>query len=204
MGFFFWRRKREKEELQRIVEHIKQEFKKAADWITHLHKRDGKHEEEIESIKERIDELDEEIKEIKKVLSFFGPYVFKQKHMFIENVFKQTDVENIQTVVQTRKKTQDFISNLTTMERAIIWVLLNTELKLSYDDIAAILGKNRATIRGQVNSIKQKSEGLIREIIEKTGKKRIYIPEEIKDRLIKTLKISKTEREKKKKIRKFV
>ena len=71
-------------------------------------------------------------------------------------------------------------------------------------DIAAILGKNRATIRGQVNSIKQKSEGLIREIIEKTGKKRIYIPEEIKDRLIKTLKISKTEREKKKKIRKFV
>jgi hypothetical protein len=52
-----------------------------------------------------------------------------------------------------------------------------------------MLGKSRATIRGQVNAIKQKSEGLIEEIIEKNGKKRVFVPDEVKERMLKSVKV---------------
>jgi predicted transcriptional regulator len=75
------------------------------------------------------------------------------------------------------------------MERAIVWALLNSEMKLSYEDLAALLGKDKSTIRGQINTIKQKNNDLIKEYRETTGKKRIYIPEEIKNNLLKNVKI---------------
>ena len=52
-----------------------------------------------------------------------------------------------------------------------------------------MLGKTRATVRGQINSIKQKSEGLIEEVIEKNGKKRVFIPDYIKEILLKNAKV---------------
>jgi len=52
-----------------------------------------------------------------------------------------------------------------------------------------MLGKERSTIRGQINTIKQRSEGLIEEEIEKNGKKRVFIPEEIKEKLLKKTKV---------------
>ena len=62
---------------------------------------------------------------------------------------------------------------------------MNSDLKLSYEDLALLLGKERSTVRGQVNSIRQKAEGIIEEINEKNGKKRVYIPKEIKEKLAK-------------------
>ena len=62
-------------------------------------------------------------------------------------------------------------------------------MKLSYDDIGAIMGKERSTIRTQINGIKQKSENIIKEMIEKNGKKRVFIPEEIKEKLLKKSKV---------------
>jgi chromosome segregation and condensation protein ScpB len=66
---------------------------------------------------------------------------------------------------------------------------LQSDLKLSYEDLALLLGKERSTVRGQVNSIKQKSDGLILEITEKNGKKRVYIPDEMKEKLAKYSKV---------------
>src|SRR4030043_511878 len=89
-----------------------------------------------------------------------------------------------QTPVQTAVQTSfldNFLDNLSVTERAIVWVILNSEMKLSYDDLAAMLGKERATIRGQVNSIKQKSDGLVEEIIGKNNKKRFFIPDQVKE-----------------------
>lgn len=65
---------------------------------------------------------------------------------------------------------------------------MNSELKLSCDDIAALLGKDRATVRGQLNSIKRKNESLILEHVEKNGKKRYYVDPRIKEGLLKQLK----------------
>ena len=50
-------------------------------------------------------------------------------------------------------------------------------------------GKDKATVRGQINNIKRKSEGLIKELIEKSGKKRLYIEDRIKERLLKGVKV---------------
>jgi hypothetical protein len=101
---------------------------------------------------------------------------------------KQTGGEAVQTPVQTAVQTGD-LSNFSVMERALIYILLNSDLKLSYDDLAAMMGKSRATVRGQINSIKQKNEELILEQVEKNGKKRVYIPEEIRDKLLKNVKV---------------
>ena len=62
-------------------------------------------------------------------------------------------------------------------------------MKLSYDDLAAMMGKDTATIRGQVNSIKQKCEGLIEEQIEKNNKKRLFIPDKMRGILLKKVKV---------------
>ena len=61
--------------------------------------------------------------------------------------------------------------------------------RLGYDDLSAILGKEKSTIRGQINAIKSKSEGLIEESIEKNGKKRVFIPDEIKEKMLKKQKV---------------
>jgi predicted DNA-binding protein (UPF0251 family) len=72
-------------------------------------------------------------------------------------------------------------------------------MKLSYDDLAAMMGKSRATVRGQINSIKQKSEGLVDEVIEANGKKRVFIPENIKEKLLKNVKVRVRKPEKRRK-----
>ena len=76
------------------------------------------------------------------------------------------------------------------MERGIVWALVNSENnKLSYEDLAIVLGKDKSTIRGQINMIKQKCEGLIEESREANGKKRIYIPEEMRQIILKKEKV---------------
>jgi hypothetical protein len=62
-------------------------------------------------------------------------------------------------------------------------------MNLSYEDLAALLGKDRSTIRGQINSIKQKNRGIIEESLEVNGKKRLYIPEEVKSLILKSVKV---------------
>ena len=103
---------------------------------------------------------------------------------------KQTTVGSVLNSVQTGVQTV-FLENLTTNERAIVFVMVNSDMKLSYEDLAAMLGKRKSTIRGQVNSIKQKSEGLIEEVIGENNKKRIFVPEKVKGILLKTRKVSK-------------
>ena len=76
---------------------------------------------------------------------------------------------------------------------------MNSDLKLSYEDLARLLGKERSTIRGQINSIKQKSEGLIEEITEPNGKKRVFVNEEIKEKLLKYAKVRVSKKKKSKK-----
>ncbi len=71
------------------------------------------------------------------------------------------------------------------MERAVVWALLNTDLKLSYEDLSVALGKDKSTLRGQINNIKTKSEDLIEEYTERDGKKRFYIGEKKKTEILK-------------------
>jgi hypothetical protein len=68
-------------------------------------------------------------------------------------------------------------------------ILLNSDMKLSYEDLGAMMGKDPATVRGQINGVKQKCEGLIEEQIEKNNKKRLFIPEKLRNTLLKKVKV---------------
>jgi len=181
-----------KEEARKSFEHVKRDIEKTSSWITHLNNQDVYLNNQIKDLRNDITSIKDEIEQLKDVISMFGEGVSKQVFKTNRPVYnKQTAVQAVQTPVQTPVQTANFygFSNLSATERAIIWLLINSELKLSYDDLAAMLGKTRSTIRGQINSIKQKSDGLVMEYTESNGKKRVYIPEHIKEKIIKNVKV---------------
>jgi len=182
--------KREVDELKRAVQtgfnSVKQDFGNTTQWIKHLDANDSKINDEILEMQGELSTMKDELENLKNILSIVGEKpVFKQR----QTVFnKQTVFKGVLNSVQTGVQTV-FLDNLSTTERAIVFVLLNSDMKLSYEDLAAMLGKRKATIRGQINSIKQKSEGLIEEIISENNKKRVYIPDKVKNGLLKSKKV---------------
>ena len=124
----------------------------------------------MEEIREVLSTYREEIEGLKNIVAIMGD--LKQKKMFKtpQQAFnKQTTVYPVQTDVQTDVQTPN-LNQFSITERAILWVLLNSDLRLSYEDLATMLGKEKSTIRGQINTIKQKSGGIVEEVIEKNGK----------------------------------
>ena len=181
-GWFFRKRGVEKieEETKRGFDSVKKDITSVSGWIKHLDSEKNLQKKEIEDLKEVLSSIENEIEGIKNIISMMG-------EMKTNNVFKtskqvsnkQTAVYAVQTGVQTGVQTPNF-EQFSITEKAILWILLNSDMKLSYSDLAKMLGKERSTIRGQINTIKQKNEELIKEKIEKNGKKRVYIPENIK------------------------
>ena len=191
--FGFFKKKVKKEEFEQLKQAVqtgfnsaKHDIGKTSAWIKHLNSNDLELKDEIFELKEDIASIKEDLEGIKNMISIMGKTgVFKQR----QTVFnKQTPFKGVLNSVQTGVQTA-FLDNLSATERAIVFVLLNSDMKLSYADLAAMLGKRKATIRGQVNSIRQKSEGLIEEIISENNKKRIYVPEKIKKVLLKKNKV---------------
>ena len=192
-----------KEDTRRGFESVKKDMNSIGEWIKHLNSEKDSQKEELREVKEILSSINEEIEGIKNIVSIMGE--IKKPGLFEKNkqLFKQqTAVYAVQTAVQTGVQTPNLgLFSLT--ERAIIWVLLNTDMKLSFEDIGSILGKEKATIRGQINHIKQKSE-VIEEIIEKNGKKRVFIPENIKKIMLKKAKVRVEDKGKAKKTKKAV
>ena len=178
-----------KEEARKGFENVKKDMSSISGWIKHLDSEKNLQKKEIEDIKDILSTMQNEIEGVKNVLAIMNDMktnkVFKTPKQLSN---KQTAVYPVQTAVQTAVQTPNF-DQFSITERAIIWILLNTDMKLSYDDLAAMLGKERSTIRGQINAIKQKSESLIEEVIERNGKKRIYIPENLREKLLKKTKV---------------
>lgn len=178
-----------KEETKSGFESVKKDITSIGGWIKHLDSEKNLQKKEMEDLKEALSSIKEEIEGLKNVFTLMNE--LKPKHLFKTNkqVFKeQTGVYPVQTGVQTSVQTPK-LEQFSITERAILWILLNTDMKLSYDDLASMMSKEKSTIRGQINSIKQKSESLINEVIEKNGKKRIYIPDEIKEKMLKKAKV---------------
>lgn len=193
MGWWFFGSQKEvehvEEDTKRGFEAVKKDITAISGWIKYLNSEKNLQKKDIEELKEKLSTIQEETEGLKNIISFIGEIknskIPKQsKHMFN----KQTDVYAVSTGVQTGVQTLN-LDNFSVTERAILWVLLNNEMKLSYDDLAAMLGKEKATIRGQINSIKQKNRDIIEEIIEKNGKKRVFILENIKEKLLKKQKV---------------
>ena len=196
MSWFFGEKvkKEDMEQIKQAVQtgfnSVKQDFNKTSQWIKHLNQSDSELKNEILDLKEELSNMKDELENMQNVIDLMvknGNFkqVFNQKQTLFN---KQTAVDDVLNTVQTPVQTS-FLDNLTATERAIVFILLNSDMRLSYEDVAAMMGKSKATIRGQINTIKQKSEGLIEEIIEKNGKKRVFIPENMKEILLKKAKV---------------
>ena len=203
-GWFFGKKEAEKikEETKKGFESVKKDIVSFSGWIKHLDSEKNSHNKEIEQIKEDLSTIKTSIEEIKNSIILSENDHLNEVFKTPKQVFKkQTPVYTVQTGVQTGVQTPN-LEQFSLTERAIIWVLLNTDLKLSYDDLAAMLGKEKSTIRGQINTIKQKSEGFIHEKIEQNGKKRVYIHEKHKEKLLKKSKVRVSKQKKTKKTKK--
>lgn len=179
-----------KEATKKGFEDVKKDIHAVSGWIKHLDSEKKLQQKDMEDLKQALSSMQTEIEGLKNVMSIMGnintQQVFKTPRPLSN---KQTAVLSVQTPVATGVQSPN-LDQFSVTERAILWILLNSDLKLSYDDLAAMLGKERSTIRGQINSIKQKSgDNVISEIIEKNGKKRVYIPEEIREKLLKKQKV---------------
>ena len=193
---FFGSKKRVKtleEETKKSFSEVKKDFEHVGKWIKHLH---GRHDH----VKEALNEVNRELSLIKGEVSELKDYIslnnFAEEHKRVFKkqtaVDKQIDVLGVQKSVQTPVQTGVFynlLNGLSSNERMIVFTLMNTDMKLSYEDIARLLGKERSTIRGQINVIKRKSEGLIQELTEPNGKKRVYVEEEVRNKLQKYAKV---------------
>ena len=191
--FWYFARKKEvtqaREDAKKGFETVKKDVSSMSGWIKHLDSEKNILYGEINLLKEGLSSIKEDIENLKNVVSLIGELKINPKLPTPKRLSKeQIGVYAVQTGVQTGVQTPK-LDQFSVTERAIIWVLLNSELKLSYDDLSAMFGKERSTIRGQINSIKQKSESLLKEIVEKNGKKRVFIPEEIKTILLKKPKV---------------
>ncbi len=189
-----------KKEVERLQQEIRDSFDKVrtdmdafGKWLKHFDSKHDSHHTKFSVVEQRLSTIESDLEELKNALSLMDVGVYKQLFKTKKRVFKkQTAVQGVQAPQQTAVQTAESydLSTFSVMERAMVYVLLNTDMKLSYDDLAAMMGKSRTTVRGQINSIKRKSEGLIEELIERNGKKRLFIPEDIKEKMLKNVKVS--------------
>ena len=178
-----------KEDTKKGFETVKRDINSVIGWIKHLDSEKNLQKKDLEEIKLNLSSINDEIEGIKNILSIINQIDNKSIFKNNKRVFnQQTAVYPVQTAVQTAVQTPK-LEQFSITERAIIWILLNSDTKLSYDDLSVMLGKEKSTIRGQINTIKQKSETLINESIEKNGKKRVFIPENMKEILLKRQKV---------------
>ena len=166
---------------------VKKDMDAVIKWVKHLEKQDKQLFDTVFPIKEDLSTIRDELFAVREGLDLLDEDQ-RNEQLFdkLPVLDKQTAVEDVQEAVQTAVQTGNLYDNLKGLsanERALLLTLMNSDMKLSYEDLALLLGKERSTVRGQVNAIKQKGEGLIEEIVEKSGKKRVYVSEEIKEKM---------------------
>ncbi len=187
---------------------VKSDLDKVGAWVKHLDQQDKHLFDILNELKHEISSVRDEVEGVKEAVALVD-FEAKNKQVFKKTAVlgKQGAVFGVQEPVQTAVQTgnlYDILHNLSSNERLLIFTLLNAggDMKLSYEDLARLLGKERSTVRGQINAIKQKSEGLIHELTEPNGKKRVYVTEEVRSKLLKYAKVRVASAEKKKKSKK--
>lgn len=171
--------------------NIKRDIDGVTKWIDHLKVKHDDHDKRFELLNFRVNNIEEFLDEMRGRLEAVQTAV--QTGGLSKQAQTNTRPNSCPTVSKQLSKQDEELTlairlkNLTMMERAVVWVLLNTDLKLSYEDLSVALGKDKSTLRGQINNIKLKSEELVEEYPEKDGKKRFFITEKNKSEILKGL-----------------
>lgn len=187
------RGKKLEEETRKSFSEVKRDMATVGKWIKHLDEKDKQLFDVVFSLKQELSSVRGEIEGLREGMNLINEGV-ENKQLFkkLPVLDKQTGVEGVEKAVQTAVQTGNFydiFKSLSVNERLLIMTIMNSDMKLSYEDLALLLGKERSTIRGQINAIRQKNERLIEEIVEKNGKKRVYVPDEIKEKMAKYAKV---------------
>src|SRR3989344_7589502 len=132
--FGFFTKKAEKKEIEQLKQavqtgfnSVKQDFSDVGKWIKHLDSIDFKLKGDISDINVDLSSIKEDLENIKNMISIVGEgRVFKQRQTVFD---KQTAVVDVLNSVQTDVQTS-FLDNLSSTERTIIFVLLNSDMKL--------------------------------------------------------------------------
>ncbi len=185
--------KKLEEETKKAFSEVKKDINGVGKWIKHLDDKDKQLFDVVNSLKRDLSSVFSELESVRESVSVAvennqSKQVFKK----LPVLDKQTAVGGVQNAVQTAVQTANFydiLKNLSGNERLLVMTIMNNEMKLSYEDLALLLGKERATIRGQINAIKQKCDGMIEEIVEKNGKKRVFIREDLREKYAKYAKV---------------
>ena len=208
--FWFFKKKKKGQELEEkfsnlhnslhnSFSNIKKDINNMSSWVGHLKNKHDNHNKKFELLNYRINNIEEVLEDLRDVWTRVQTAVqtggvSKQTQTdsrpnscpeVSKQLSKQENRENKSGNSEKEITIIDSLRNLTMMERAVVWALLNTDLKLSYEDLSIALGKDKSTLRGQINNLKTKSEGLIEEYTEKDGKKRFYINEKKKNSILK-------------------
>jgi len=193
-GWFVKKRvKNLEEKTQKGFEAVRKDVDAVGKWIKHLDRQDKQLFDLISAFKTDLSSVRDEIGSLREGLELVNDSG-ENKQLFkkLPVLDEQTTVEVVQKAVQTPVQTGNFhgiLRGLSSNERVVVLTLAGSDMKLSYEDLALLLGKERSTVRGQVNSIKQKCEGLIQEFSEKNGKKRVYVSEDVKEKMQKYAKV---------------
>jgi hypothetical protein len=175
-----------KSSVQTALNSVKQDMSHVSKWIKHLDNKDSEIKSEINAIREELATIINELEDMKSSENDAQDEpMFKQRQTAKH---KQTAVYDVQTAVQTTVQAA-FFDKLSISEKAIVLILVNSDMKLSYEDLGVMTGKDSTTVRGQINTIRQKAPGIIEEQIEKNNKKRLFIPDKIKGILLKKVKV---------------
>lgn len=177
--------------LSESFSRIKNDMESVGDWVKHFDDTNSKQHNKIDEIDRRLLKIEEFFLNVFEQGEFdemFGQ-VSKQEQTAVRP--KQTVEPSKQSFGQVSKQQNGVqtdlereLYSLTPMERTVVWSLLNTDMLLSYEDLARILGKDISTVRGQINNIKRKMPQLVIEKSESNGKKRFYIEEEKKREIL--------------------
>jgi predicted transcriptional regulator len=185
--------KKLEEKTEKGFSEVRKDMDSVGKWIKHLEKQDKQVFDIIYSLRRELSSVRNEMGDLRKGVDLLD-FDAENKQLFkkLPVLDKQTGVEDVQKSVQTAVQSgniYDILQGLSANERLVVMTIMNNDMKLSYEDLALLLGKERSTIRGQVNSIRQKNENLIEEMVEKNGKKRVFVPDKIKEKLAKYAKV---------------
>lgn len=161
--------------------NIKRDMDSVGNWITHFNEKHERHDENFDKVHKRLQKVEQELGEMKEVWTRVQTRV-QTGQTRVQTRVGQTDVRLKQMSVQAN--TLEKLKNLSVMEKQLMWILLNSEIKMSYDDLFVVLGKNKSTLRGQINNIKLKSPDLIKEAVENDGTKKFYVSDNVRDQIL--------------------
>jgi len=189
LGWLFGKKKEAIEErfvnlhnsLDSSFKNIKNDMSDVSKWLSHFREKHSDHNQKFDVINYRVERIEEAIEGMQDV------WTRVQTAVQTGGLSKQAQTDsrpNSRPKVSKQVETLEVLRNLTMMERAVVWALLNTDLKLSYEDLSVALGKDKSTLRGQINSLKTKSDSLIEEHTENDGKKRFFISEKKKSEIL--------------------